>query len=114
MINWFVAVGLFVKLFTIITLSFYVVPKQIKELQRPARDMIVVIVRWVLFSGVMLYNLANIIPLAYQLTRLNDEPIFNLQNSSSLSSNIGSLAITATVVAVYYLAGVLSKRNDRV
>lgn len=112
MINWYVLTGIILRCVSVGLLSVYVLPIQLRELKRPARDNLVVAMRWVLFTMVVLYETQQLLPLSYQFIRLHTEPYFNLQNVATVGSNIGMLALAVCLMVLYKLAHMLSKRND--
>lgn len=114
MINYYVLAGLMLRVLSILLLVVYVAPIQFKELKRPARDNLVVYVRWTLFATVVLYISQQILPISYQITLLHSDSIFNLRNIATVTSNLGVLALACCLALLYKLANLLAKRNDTV
>lgn len=111
MINWYVIIGLILRIMAIVSLVIFVVPIQLRELKRPAREALVVYMRWTLFFMVSVFIALNVFPISYQVSRIHSSGIFNLQNVSSVATNVGLVALTTGFVLLYKVAAVLANKN---
>lgn len=112
MINWYILVGLTLRITAITSLVIFVIPIQLRELKRPAIEALVVYMRWILFFMVTVFIALNIFPISYQLSQLHSVPIFNLRNVSTVATNLGLVALTTGFVLLYKIASLLASKNN--
>lgn len=111
MINYYVLTGLTLRLLSILLLVVYVSPIQLKELRRPAKDNLIVYVRWTLFAAVLIFISQQIVPVSYQLTLIHSQGIFSQRNIATVTSNLGVLALACCLALLYKFSDMLAKRN---
>lgn len=106
--NWFVFFGMMSRLILIIGFLLIVLPQQIRE-YRIYRDGKVY--RWLLIISSIGFLLFSILPVNYQLIRLDSPSEFSLLNLASLSGNTAILCLGLPTIIFYALVRRAKKRT---
>jgi len=108
MFNWYVFFGILSRLILIIGFLSIVLPQQIRAIRKSDADKVY---RWLLLFSSVGFLIFSVLPVNYQLIRLDSPSEFNLLNIASLSGNLSILLLGSPIIIFYYLVRRASKRG---
>lgn len=106
-VNLYVVFGVLCRIVSVLLIALIVVPIQLREF-RVGRDSLMVY-RWLLFGMSLAFISLSVIPVIYQVGRIDSQTELDLQNLASVSGNLAVLVLSSLYSAIYILA---NRRKD--
>lgn len=97
--NIYSTFGLVARLVTLGLLIAYVIPKQITEVRRPKNEFTGL--RWLILIGIVAYCFTSIPSILFNITRLSQPQVLNLQNVATVSGNLANLVVGIVLYLIY-------------
>lgn len=107
MFNWYVFFGIVSRLILILGFLLIVVPQQLRAFKESEAGKVY---QWLMFLSSMGFLLFSVLPVNYQLIRLDSPGEFSLINIASLSGNLAILFIGLPIILFYALVRRGNKR----